>query len=144
MTKHKHAAGLTQGLILLVAAMALTGCESIGEAMGTQKVVPDEFTVVEKPALVVPPEFNLRPPLTGETSATTQQAAQRPLSPATVEAASAALGSGYSQGELQVLYRSGALDTDPQIRKVVTSESGYTDPGKSSTDAIINSPATGK
>ena len=48
-----------------VAALTVTGCSSIGAATGIQKKTPDEFNVVTKAPLVVPPEFGLRPPKVG-------------------------------------------------------------------------------
>src|SRR5581483_8213007 len=50
---------------VLVAAMTLSGCESIREATGSSKVPPDEFAVVTKAPLVIPPDFNLKPPRPG-------------------------------------------------------------------------------
>ncbi len=42
---------------------ALAGCgDALSEAFGFKKQVPDEFVVVTRPPLVLPPEYNLRPP----------------------------------------------------------------------------------
>jgi len=40
----------------------LAGCGSIGKALGFSKRPPDEFEVLAKAPLVVPPDYNLRPP----------------------------------------------------------------------------------
>lgn len=45
------------GLILV-----LGGCSGIGNALGFSKRPPDEFEVLAKAPLVVPPDYNLRPP----------------------------------------------------------------------------------
>ncbi len=52
----------------LVMLLALTACESgsVQETLGLSRTAPDEFTVVSRPSLSVPPEFNLRPPKPGE------------------------------------------------------------------------------
>ena len=52
---------LTAGL-----GLGLSACQSTKEALGMTKVTPDEFRVVSKAPLVVPPEFSLRPPAPGE------------------------------------------------------------------------------
>ena len=48
-----------------VASLTVAGCNTIGAAAGLEKKTPDEFNVVTKAPLVVPPEFGLRPPATG-------------------------------------------------------------------------------
>src|SRR5271168_1377960 len=50
---------------LAALAVALTGCESLRQAAGVTKEPPDEFAVVTKSPLVIPPDFNLRPPKPG-------------------------------------------------------------------------------
>lgn len=50
----------------LLAAVGLTGCNSARGALGMTKVTPDEFRVVTKAPLVVPPDYALRPPALGE------------------------------------------------------------------------------
>ena len=60
----------TQGItaLLLVATLALTACDSstMSDTLGLNRTAPDEFTVVSRPSLSVPPEFSLRPPRPGE------------------------------------------------------------------------------
>ena len=53
-------------VVALTAATGLGGCQSASRAMGMAKVTPDEFRVVTKAPLVVPPEYALRPPAPGE------------------------------------------------------------------------------
>lgn len=50
-------------LILLV-----SGCSQIQNITGKGKNPPDEFAVVERPSLVIPPDFALAPPAPGEPS----------------------------------------------------------------------------
>jgi len=56
--------------VLLVAGIGLTlaGCSGLGDALGLSKRPPDEFEVVAKKPLAVPPDFNLRPPAEEELS----------------------------------------------------------------------------
>jgi hypothetical protein len=46
-------------------AIAGAGCDAAKEQLGLSKRAPDEFTVVTKAPLVIPPDFTLRPPQPG-------------------------------------------------------------------------------
>ena len=56
----------TVSALTAVAAIGLAGCQSTQKALGMSKVVPDEFRVVSKAPLAVPPDYALRPPAPGE------------------------------------------------------------------------------
>ena len=57
-------------IFLLTASSALlVGCTSTSRALGITKDAPNEFNILTKAPLVVPPEYNLRPPRIGESSA---------------------------------------------------------------------------
>jgi len=49
-------------VVVVVAASLVGGCSGIGRALGFSKRPPDEFEVLARAPLVVPPDFNLRPP----------------------------------------------------------------------------------
>ncbi len=107
------------GLVILMGA-SLAGCESTKNALGLNKVVPDEFRVVTKAPLVVPPDYALRPPAPGE---------PRPqeLQPESA-ARQALLGQrdavNRSQGEQLLVAQAGADKADPLARYVVDDEFG--------------------
>ena len=44
---------------LLLGAMGLEGCSSTSRALGLAKVTPDEFRVVTKAPLILPPDYSL-------------------------------------------------------------------------------------
>src|SRR3546814_15701354 len=49
--------------ILAAASLPLlAGCGGAGDALGVNKRPPDEFAVVTKAPLVMPPDYRLRPP----------------------------------------------------------------------------------
>src|SRR5579872_4700062 len=52
-------------LLGCAAPMLLAGCDSLREAAGLTKQSPDEFAVVTKAPLIIPPDFNLHPPTPG-------------------------------------------------------------------------------
>ena len=51
---------------VLLIGPVLGGCDSFRRAIGAEKVMPDEFDVVSRAPLSVPPDFSLRPPRIGE------------------------------------------------------------------------------
>jgi len=106
--------------LMIMAGMSLAGCESTRDALGLNKVVPDEFRVVTKAPLVVPPDYALRPPEPGE---------PRPqeLQPESA-ARQALLGQRdavtRSQGEQLFVAKAGGDKADPLARYVVDDEFG--------------------
>ncbi len=54
---------------LAISSLAMTGCTSATKALGLTKEAPNEFNILTKAPLVVPPEYNLKPPRVGESSA---------------------------------------------------------------------------
>ncbi len=106
--------------ILLIGAGGLAGCQSTQAALGMTKVTPDEFRVVTKAPLVLPPDYSLRPPAPGE---------PRPQELQPESAARTALlgmreGEVRSDGEKLLVTRAGSDHADPLIRYVVDDEFG--------------------
>ena len=129
--------------VLLMGATALSGCSSVSDALGLGKNPPDEFAVVKKAPLVIPPDYTLRPPRPG---------APRPQELTTSESARRALvgeeldddeEEGPSQGELALLKNANADRYDPNIRKVLNEESGQrSDKDEAFADRVIFSDPT--
>jgi hypothetical protein len=125
----KRAAGYVAVLGL---GLALMGCESVRQATGVAKLPPDEFTVLTKAPLILPPDFNLRPPQPGVASRNDPDAdetGRAALFPQNAAAAAAALGNTYSDGEKLLLTKTNALNVDPNIRRRVTGDVGQEDQG---------------
>ncbi len=113
--------------------LALAGCQSVREATGVAKLAPDEFTVLTKAPLIVPPDYNLRPPQPGAPDANVgapSELARNALFPQNPMNAAAALGTEYSESERLLLGRSGAAISDPAIRQQIGIDSGQTDQGE--------------
>lgn len=134
---------------LLVAAVALAaaglgGCDQAREAIGLKKQVPDEFAVVSRAPLSVPPDYRLRVPVPG--ARRPQEATTRDKARAALVGAGAARGgpgtsmppAGLSAGERALLKRAGALTPDPSIRETVDRESSaLADAQKSVFDKVV-------
>ena len=104
----------------LVAAVGLTGCTSTRKALGMNKVTPDEFRVVTKAPLVVPPDYSLRPPAPGKPRPQELQ----PESAARLALLGQREAEGRSDGEKLLVAKAGADKADPLIRYVVDDEFG--------------------
>ena len=113
-------------LALLTAAAALAGCQSMRAAAGLTKAPPDEFAVTTKPALIIPPDYNLMPPSPGaaptnalETDAQAQLAMFGSADTTTV---AAGIQGNYSPAERMLLATAGINRSDPAIRQELRSD----------------------
>lgn len=104
--------------LALLSAAAAGGCGTLAKTFGSDTSSPDEFRVVTKAPLIIPPEYNLRPPRPGDPRPQELTAAQR--------AQRAILGSteasGLSQGEQLLVAKAGTVL--PNIRELVDYDSG--------------------
>ena len=106
--------------LTLAAGVLLAGCSTFGDAVGTNKLAPDEFRVVTKAPLVVPPEYALRPPNPGEPRPQELQ----PESQARVALLGERESADRSEGEKILADKAGAQGADPLIRYVVDDQYG--------------------
>src|SRR6185369_13259993 len=119
---------------LIAAGAVLAGCEATKETLGLTKRSPDEFQVVSRAPLSLPPDYNLRPPTPG--APRPQEGTPRDQAKAAVfntpDAAIAdkvppAIGEGsegaaQSAGESALLQSAGISGVNPNIRKLVDAE----------------------
>jgi len=112
---------LSIACLLLASAASLGACKS-GQGATLYGQVPDDFRVVQRAPLAIPPEYALRPPSPGE---------PRPQELDPEQAARAALvgpprpDPNASQGErLLVAKANGGTAPDPSIKAVVDDEQG--------------------
>ncbi|MDB5476009.1 MAG: hypothetical protein JWP49_1520 [Phenylobacterium sp.] len=104
----------------LFAGLGLAGCQSTAQALGMTKVTPDEFRVVTKAPLVVPPDYALRPPAPGKPRPQELQ----PESAARLALLGQREAEQRSTGEKLLANKAGAEKADPLIRYVVDDEFG--------------------
>jgi hypothetical protein len=112
------AIALTAGFAALGAG--LSGCQSTAQALGMTKVVPDEFRVVTKAPLTVPPDYSLRPPAPGQPRPQELQ----PESAARTALLGARASEQRSEGEKLLAAKAGGDKADPLVRYVVDDEFG--------------------
>ncbi|MDX1974602.1 MAG: DUF3035 domain-containing protein [Rickettsiales bacterium] len=140
-------------IVLFSLAGLLSACSggTVKETLGIDRKPPDEFRVVTRPPLSVPPEFNLRPPASGadviQTEAADQKASELILgTPAArdpktntfmlkdgeaetavkpveiMSKSSSATATTGSTGEAQLLMNAGAQNADPSVRTQLEEE----------------------
>ncbi|MDP2205225.1 MAG: DUF3035 domain-containing protein [Alphaproteobacteria bacterium] len=108
---------------LLSAPLLLAGCEGIKKQVGVGRHSPDEFAVVKRAPLTLPPEYSLRPP-SADYIPPASEATQQARSVLMGDASAAAAASGGS-AEQAFLARTGAQQADPDIRAAINRDNGY-------------------
>lgn len=122
-----------RNLVLGTVLIGLAGCSSdLGEVFGYQRGGPDEFAVVKRAPLTLPPDFGLRAPDPGAEDlnvVTPRNTARKALfgndlTPRQKERlAREQIARGNNPAEVALLSQANALNTDPSIRRVVDDES---------------------
>ena len=112
---------LLKSACVVIAVMAVTGCQNVKEQLGVGRHSPDEFTVVKRAPLTLPPDYNLRVPSTGSAP---------PAAIASNQAKTIVLGEAgntATQGsaEEQLLRKMGAQNARSDIRDVISEENGF-------------------
>ena len=91
---------------------------------------PDEFSVAARQPLVIPPDFDLRPPTPGEGSPVVGTAGDQAratllgqaAAPAAIRPAVATPGATESPGQQALLTEAGAGKSDPNVRREIAEE----------------------
>jgi hypothetical protein len=140
---------LTTILALSVAGAALSGCDTLRRAAGMEKKSPDEFAVTTKAPLVIPPDFNLRPPLPGAPPANTldpSSNAQVALFNSNADPATVAAGlrGNYTPVEKMFLANAKVQGADPGIRARLNADqrAAIQNADRSFTDRLLSTPVS--
>jgi hypothetical protein len=115
----------------------VAGCtqKNVASAIGLERQAPDEFQVVRRAPLELPPNYNLRPPAPGAPrpqEGTPSQGARAALVgsvPAVASGSAGAPAPGTGEGALVASLAGG--QTDPEIRTLLAAESAQLDRGDS-------------
>ena len=122
MTMHRK----TLLLSCLLGAFSLTACEKTKEQFDFSKKAPDEFAVVKRAPLEMPPDYQVRPPRPGQArpqeNTAVDEAKQAVFGPETLTGASEGKKEPMSQGEAILLEKTGVDLTAPDIREVIDAE----------------------
>jgi len=138
---------LPTALALCLCVPVLSGCDSLRKAAGLQKKSPDEFAVTTKAPLVIPPDFNLRPPTPGAPPSNTRDPSTNAelalFSNADIQTIASGLPGTYTMGERMLLANAKAQNSDPAIRaRLNADQRAVQNADRSFTDRILNTSAT--
>ncbi len=134
-------------LALCLCTSVLSGCESVRRAAGLQKKSPDEFAVTTKAPLVIPPDFNLRPPTPGAPPSNTRDPSSNAetalFGSADPQVVANGMRGNFTPGEKMLLANAKAQNSDPAIRSRLNADQrAVQNADRSFTDRILNSSAT--
>lgn len=116
-------AGVMFGCVVAL-GLTLAACEGLKDSLGWTKQSPDEFVVVTRAPLTLPPDFTLRPPTPGAhrpQRKTVQEQAKASLYGAKAQAPVAVVAAP-SKGEQALLERANAAKVRPGVRLILEEE----------------------
>jgi hypothetical protein len=108
--------------LLLLPVLLLSACDTLKKQVGVGRHSPDEFAVVKRAPLTLPPEYALRAPSADylpPASEATQQARQ------SLMGAAAPAPAAKGTADQAFLARTGAGQADPDIRTAINRDNGY-------------------
>jgi len=143
-----HSRKLTEVAFICFALVSLTGCNSFRDAMGLTKEPPDEFAVVSKSPLIIPPDYHLTPPKPGApplNQVSPTESAEAALYSQDPKTAAAGIAGNYTPGEKLLLAQTGAAAMTDSIRQQIAADNSHDDSADESfTDRLLfSTPDTG-
>jgi Protein of unknown function (DUF3035) len=109
-------------IVLGAALLGLGACTgTVQENLGLGKRSPDEFQVVRRAPLILPPDYSLRPPEPGAPGPAAQDTASQAEQILTGQPRLPPVDTTQSQGELTLLAQTN-VETTPGIRQVLVQE----------------------
>ena len=120
-------------LVTACSAMSLSACTQTTKALGITKNSPNEFNILTKAPLVIPPEYNLRPPQIG-TSSTENNYSQE-------SARQALIGdideTEPTRGEVVLMSKAGVGRANQEIRLEIDGVNSVERKSKSFSDQVL-------
>jgi hypothetical protein len=139
---------LPAALALCLCTATLSGCDSLRNAAGLNKKSPDEFAVTTKAPLVIPPDFNLRPPTPGAPPSNARDPSTNAelalFANADPQAVANGMSGNFTPGEKMLLANAKAQSSDPAIRARLNADqrAAVQNADRSFTDRLLASSAT--
>ena len=128
-----------RSLLVLSLCAAIPACEDARRAIGYEKAPPDEFQIVQRAPLSIPPDFTLRPPAPGavrpQEGATSDQAKSTLLGLAKTQSITTV---GRDNSDIALLKRVGVNSARADIRELIDKEAlAQANPEKGFVDKIL-------
>ncbi|MBU0799533.1 MAG: DUF3035 domain-containing protein [Alphaproteobacteria bacterium] len=115
-------------LFAAAALCALNACSQAKEQLGLTRSAPDEFAVVKRAPLEMPPDYSLRAPRPGVARPQEQHPSEQ--AQAAIFGSPVDTGAGFTKSEAALLTDAGADIAQPGIREVVDQETAAMAPKK--------------
>lgn len=107
-------------LAAVAAILALSACSSMKKELGIGRNSPDEFMVVKRAPLTMPPDYDLRPPVEGAAPPATEASNQ-----AKTQLLGQTTAATKGTADDEFLRRAGSDKADPAIRAEISQDNGY-------------------
>lgn len=108
--------------LAVLALLPVNACSNAKETLGLTRQMPDEFAVLKRAPLELPPDYNLRPPRPGAPRPQEMQTVDEARTAVLGDKESASKPQGLSNGAAAILTQAGAGAADPNIRQKVDRE----------------------
>lgn len=117
---------LTRVVLCMMALTMLAGCSKARQELGFSRHSPDEFTVVKRAPLTLPPNYNLRPPGSGAPTVQVEATEKaRSVVFGETEEKTPVADPSLPKGEQVLLSEAGVDAANPEIRDILDKEAGY-------------------
>lgn len=104
---------------LLIGCLLLQGCsQDLKNSMGMSRSAPDEYEVLKRPPLSVPPDFNLQPPKDGEAEASKDSSVKKDKKSSSSNDSNASL----SESDKKFMKRSNKFHKNSSDKSAITEE----------------------
>ena len=116
----------------IFASSIISGCTQTTKALGIKKNAPNEFNILTKAPLVVPPEYNLRPPQIGTSSSENNYSQE--------SAREALLGNNEvepTRGEVVLMSKAGVGSANAEIRMEIDGSNSVERKSKGFSDQVL-------
>ena len=124
---------ILSAMTVAVMTLAMPACTTLAKASGARKTTPNEFNILTKAPLVVPPEYNLRPPAGGQ--------ARLEEGYSSKVAREALIGNiddaEPSRGEVVLMSKAGVGRADPEVRLTINGQNSVEHKSGAFTDRVI-------
>ena len=107
---------------ILVSTLILSGCEETRRVVGLERNSPDEFTVIERAPLTLPPNFSDLPTPDLGASRPQEISSKQRAREAIIANTQSRAHAGKTPGEVALLTQAGAKKVDSNIRKTIDKE----------------------
>ena len=135
--RRRRFATVAGAAVIVALALPLGACEGLRDQLGLSKNAPDEFNVVTRAPLTLPPDYTLRPPDPGAPppqETTVQDRVKAALYGSVGDAASGPT----TAGENALLARAGATEAVPDIRRLINEDNAiYAEDNQGFVDSLI-------